>query len=306
MSEYYFKSSDKKTKIHCVSWEPAKHPKAVLFIVHGMCESIMRYNDFASSLAKEGYLVAGHDLLGHGKSINDPKDYGYFADKNGNKILLRDIDIHIDHLREKYPDLPVVMLGHSMGSFLTRQYIYKHGEKLNGVIIMGTGVISRFILSPALLIIKGLARKYGWRHRSDFVQTVGFGSYNKRIKNSKTSYDWLTKDEKIVQKFSQSPENNFIFTLNGFYEMFRSMIDSGNMENISRIPKDLPIFLCSGDEDPVGDYGKGVERAFTLYKHANIKNIKLKLYKGDRHEILNELDRVVVYNDIMNWIDSVI
>lgn len=303
MEEYIFLSSDGKTNIHCVSWETEVKPKAVLLIVHGMCEYIERYSDFASTLAKEGYYVAGHDHLGHGKSIINEENFGFFGGKEGNSYLLSDIENHFNLLKEKFPDVPIFILGHSMGSFLARQFICDERIKLNGAIIMGTGVQSGFNLAFGNFATNLLSVPLGWKFRSNMIQQLAFGLYLRKIKNPRTKSDWLTKDESIVDEFLSKKECTFVFTLNGFHEMFKSIKAAQDINLIRKIPDELPLFMVSGDEDPVGDYRKGVNKAFNLYKSAK-KNIRLKIYQGDRHEILNELDRVVVYNDIMNFIDE--
>lgn len=301
MSSYIFTSSDKKTTIHCRSYEPSSEPKAVLLIVHGMCEYIERYEDFAKYLTGYGIYVAGHDHIGHGHSINTEDDWGFFG-KDGNKHLLKDIDTHVDLLREKFPNLPLVIMGHSMGSFLTRQYLSRKSEKLNAAIIMGTGTQPNALLMFGRSLAGVLSKTKGDHYRSNLIQQIGFGGFLKRIENPETSMDWLTHDREIIDSYTTDPACDFKFTVNGFAEMFKSMLLSQDVNRIKNIRKDLPMFFVAGDEDPVGQYGDGVKKAMDLYKKAGIQNIKCKLYKNMRHEILNEVDRAVPYQDIKDYI----
>lgn len=304
MSDYTFKSADGKTTIHCASWEPEGEIKAALLIVHGMCEFIERYDDFAKYLAKNGIYVAGHDHIGHGQSINSRNDWGYFGN-NGNEILLKDIDTHVDLVKSKLEGVPLVIMGHSMGSFLTRQYICEKSEKLNAAIIMGTGGKPAIVLSFGKALTGLLSKVMGDHHRSNLIQLIAFGTYLKRIKNPKTTSDWLTKDENILKEYRELDACMFTFTVNGFNQMFKSIGLAQDPNLIKKIRKDLPLFFVAGDADPVGDYGKGVRDAVALYISAGIKEVKCKLYENYRHEIINEIGKEVPYEDIKDYILAV-
>lgn len=303
-NDFYYPSSDGETQIHAIKWTPTVEPVAVLQIVHGMVEFIDRYDEFAEYLTKNGIVVVGNDHLGHGQSVANADRYGFFKLDDGNGALLNDINALRLNTAENYPDLPYFILGHSMGSFLTRQYLARHGEGLAGAIIMGTGSQPTIILNVAKGLCAFIASFKGWNYRSKFVDNLAFGAYNKRFEPSRTSRDWLTKDSDIVDSYIANPQCSFLFTLNGYHNLFYSIKDCQNKKNIDKIPKDLPVFFVAGKDDPVGNFGKGVEKACEGFLNAGIQNIMLKLYQNDRHEILNETDRETVFDDILKWIES--
>lgn len=303
-NDFYYPSSDGETQIHAVKWTPTVEPVAVLQVVHGMVEFIDRYDEFAEYLAKNGIVVVGHDHLGHGQSVLSEDRYGFFKLDGGNAALLKDINALRLNTAENFPDLPYFILGHSMGSFLTRQYLARHGEGLAGAIIMGTGSQPTIILNIAKGLCAFIASFKGWEHRSKFIDNLAFGAYNKRFEPSRTSRDWLTKDADIVDSYIANPQCSFLFTLNGYHNLFYSIKDCQHKKNIDKIPKDLPVFFVAGKDDPVGNFGKGVEKACEGFLNAGIQNVMLKLYQNDRHEILNETDRETVFDDILKWIQS--
>lgn len=302
--EFRFKSNDGKTLIHAVEWIPEGEIKAVLQIAHGMCEYIMRYDAFASWLSEQGVYVVGNDHLGHGETVASPADYGYFRKNHGNRYVIKDIHRLRRITEEKYPDVPYFVMGHSMGSFLMRQYICYYGEGLRGAIIMGTGWQPAVVLYGGRVLCHTIALFKGWRHRSKLLDLLAFGSYTSRIRNPKTVQDWLSRNEEVVRLHRTDPKCRFHFTVNGFNNMFKSIRKAEKLFNVIRIPSKLPIFLVSGCEDPVGNYGKGVIKTYKTYKNAGIKDVTMKLYAQDRHEILNELDQDQVYADLKNWIFS--
>lgn len=303
-NDFYYPSSDGETQIHAVKWAPNVEPVAVLQIVHGMVEFIERYDEFAEYLAGNGIVVVGNDHLGHGQSVANEDRYGFFKLENGNEALLTDINALRLNTAENYPDLPYFILGHSMGSFLTRQYLARYGEGLAGAIIMGTGSQPTVMLNVGKGLSSLIASVKGWDYRSKFIDNLAFGAYNKRFEPSRTSRDWLTKDADIVDAYIANPRCTFMFTVNGYYNLFYSIKDCQNKKNIDRIPKDLPVFFVAGKDDPVGNFGKGVEKACDGFIRAGIKDVNIKLYKDDRHEILNETDRKTVFDDILKWIQS--
>lgn len=301
--DLYYDSVDGEHKIHAVEWDPEGEPKAVLQIIHGMTEYIGRYDEFASFLADHGFCVVGNDHIGHGDSVNSPDDYGYFREKNGNKCLLEDIRTLQEMTRKKYPDVPYFILGHSMGSFLARQYIARYGDGLAGAVIMGTGSQPAATLSSAMLLCRLIALARGWKYRSQLIKNMASGNYNKRC-GDKTPAEWLSKNDENKAAYLSNPKCTFIFTVNGYYNLFYSFKDCQDKKTVAKIRKDLPILIVSGAEDPVGNYGKGVEQAYKLYQDAGIEDLQMKLYEGDRHEILNELDREQVYQDLLDWFEK--
>lgn len=307
--ESEFLSSNRKTKIHVISWIPEGDLKGVLQIGHGMVEYIDRYDDFASFMAENGYYVTGNDHLGHGASVTKNEEHGYFGHPEGNKHVIEDMH----HLREliqgELPgqhgtDIPYFMLGHSMGSFLLRQYITMYGKGLAGAIIMGTGYQPGSVVAGGKMLCRLISIAKGWKGRSSFIDNMAIGAYNKQFEPARTRADWLTKDEQIVDKYVSDPWCSFTFTINGYYQMFTGIQTASDKRNIERIPKDLPLLIVSGDKDPVGDNGKGAKMVHDIYQKSGIEDIKMKLYEGDRHEILNELDKETVYSDILEWISD--
>ena len=303
-SEITYLSADGLTTIHATLWLPEGEPRAVLQIAHGMQEYIGRYEPFAVYLTEHGFAVAGNDHLGHGRSVTSEDKLGYFAKKNGNACVLKDMHTLREHMQALYPDLPYFVMGHSMGSFLMRQYIESHGEGLSGAVIMGTGTQPAATLALGKLICRLIAAFRGWEYRSSLVENIAFGSYNKKIHPQKTKHDWITKDESVVKKYESDPWCMFQFTVNGFYNMFLSIQRCQKEENVRRIPRDLPVLFASGAEDPVGNYGKGVKAAYEQCLKCGLRNVKIRLYENDRHEILNETDKKTVWQDLLSWLED--
>lgn len=299
--EFFYPSCDKVTQIHAVEWIPRGQVKAVLQLCHGMVEYIDRYDEFARFLAERGIYVTGHDHLGHGKSVASEDDYGFFHETEGNKYVIGDIHKLRQITEKKYPDIPYVMLGHSMGSFLLRQYLTIYSANLAGAVIMGTGWKGGTVLAMGQLLCRLTAGCRGWKYRSRLVNNLSFGSYNRKFEPGDTNKDWITSDKEKCTEYVKDPLCNFMFTVSGYYQMFEGMKVLTKAENTNKIQKNLPMYFVAGADDPVGSFGKGVVKAFEHYKKAGIRKISMKLYEGDRHEILNETDREQVYEDIYSW-----
>ncbi len=304
--EFYYLSRDGKTQIHAVEWIPEGRVSGVLQLCHGMVEYIERYNEFAEYMCEHGYYVIGHDHLGHGKSVNSEADYGYFPEKDGNRFVIGDIQQLRVMTEKKYPDTPYLMLGHSMGSFLLRQYLTMYGEGLAGVVIMGTGYQPLIILKAGQMICRIAALFKGWRYRSKFVDNLSFGGFNKKFEPSETSRDWVTSDKELRQKYVEDPLCMFRFTLGGYYQMFEGMKVLVKKEYFSHIPKDLPVLFTAGSDDPVGAFGKNVKKVYRQFKAAGMQKVAIKLYAGGRHEVLNETNRTQVYEDLYQWCERCI
>ena len=303
-NDLYFPSVDGKTTIHAIEWVPEGEPKAVLQMVHGMNEYIDRYNEFASFMADNGFFVVGHDHVGHGESVAPDGTRRFFAEKNGNRVLLEDMETVRKTAAEKYPDVPHFILGHSMGSFLVRQFIARHGGSLTGAVIMGTGNQPAMTLKSGIALCSIIGATKGKRYESRLVNKIAMNGNLKRIENPRTIADWLSKNEPNIDAYISNPWCNGMFTVGAYKDMFISIQDCQSKTTIDRIPKELPLLLVSGEEDPIGAYGKGVEAAYESYKKAGIQDVTIKLYPGDRHEILNELDREMVYQDLLDWFSA--
>ena len=302
--EFYYPSKDGLTQIHAISWIPEGEVRGVLQIAHGMVEFIDRYDRFAAFMADNGFYVVGNDHLGHGASVTDPSKYGYFAKHDGNLCVLGDMHQLREDTMKKYPDVPYFLLGHSMGSFLARQYIEVYGEGLAGAIIMGTAYQPMAVLNAGMTMTWVLEKTRGGLYKSNFINNIGIGAYNKAFEPGRTKCDWLTKDEAIVDAYIANPLNQFVFTVNGYYNMFRGIRYCERQKNLDKIPKDLPIFFVSGEQDPVGEFGKGVKKVAESFRKTGIQDVTMKLYPGDRHEILNELDKEKVDQDLLAWMEA--
>ncbi|MBP1926028.1 alpha-beta hydrolase superfamily lysophospholipase [Sedimentibacter acidaminivorans] len=300
--EFYYDSADLITKIHAIKWVPDGEIKCILQIAHGMLEHIERYDEFANAMADLGIVVSGNDHLGHGSSLINEECRGFFSEGDGNKVVIDDMNKLNTILKEEYPNASYFILGHSMGSFLVRQYITIYNSGINGAIIVGTGHQPYALLKTGLIITKLIATFKGWRYRSKFVNNLAIGNNNKKFQPSRTNVDWLSRDKKIVDEYIKDKKIKFIFTLNSYYNMFKGMLTLYDDNNLKKMLKDLPIILLSGDQDPVGNFGKDIVILYDKYKKLGIKDVSYILYKEDRHEILNELDREKVYKDIGDWI----
>lgn len=293
--EFYFDSKSGCDRLHGVRWVPEGRVKAVMQIVHGMAEHIERYDEFARYLAERGVLVVGHSHLGHGKSVKDAEGLGYFAEPDGNACVVADLHTLRTETQKEHPGVPYFILGHSMGSFLTRQYLGLHPEGLAGAVIMGTGDMPPALLKVAKGLCTAIAKVKGWHYRSGMVNGMVVGGYEKEL-----GLGWLSKNEENVARYAEDPLCGFCFTLNGFYGLFSGFERAVTRELAGQIPKNLPLFFVAGSEDPVGNCGKAVTDVYHRYVEAGAK-AQLKLYLGDRHEILNEDDRETVFADIHNW-----
>lgn len=304
--EFTFQSTDGKTQLHAVKHIPAQNPKAILQITHGMVEYIERYRGFADFMEENGFIVVGHDHLGHGHSAASKEDLGYFRENDPSGALVEDMHTLREIMQKGYPDLPYFMLGHSMGSYLLRQYIAQHGEGLSGAVLTGTGYSDPKTTKSALTFVEVLTKLFGSRHRSKLVRDMTYGkSYKKFDMTGATpTNSWLTKNQEIVRKYYSDPYCTYIFTLNGYKGLLESVLYTCDPENVGKIPKDLPILIASGEDDPVGDLGEGVRKVDRMFRLALIRDVTMKLYKGDRHEILNEYDKDQVYHDILAWINA--
>lgn len=303
-TEFTYLSADRITQIHAVMWIPDGEIRGILQIAHGMMEFVQRYGEFAHFLNEHGILVVGNDHLGHGGSVRSGSYYGYFAKENGNRVLLSDMRELQRITQERYPGLPYFLLGHSMGSFLARQYLCLYGTYLDGAIVCGTAWHSGLEAKAGMALCRMIAAFKGWKYRSRLVNRIAIGSFNKKIHPSRTPLDWLSRDEAVVDQYRGDPRTQFVFTLNAYEQMFVGLNYLSSPKNLAKMPKDLPVLFAAGESDPVGDYGLGVKKAAVSFRGAGMKHVTCRLYPNDRHEILNELNRKEVYQDIWEWLEQ--
>ena len=299
----YFPSSDGKTKLHGVIWAPKGEPRAIVQIAHGMVEYVERYEGFAEFLNEHGILVAGNDHLGHGYSYTNEEDKGYFAAKKGDIVPLQDLHRMTLLLQKKYPDIPHFLFGHSMGSFFTRRYLCMYPNEIDGAIICGTGWQPKAVLAGGLAIVKAGTLLRGDHHRCRIVDKLAFGSINKAFEPVRTPKDWLSTNEKSVDEYINDERCGFIFTLNGYRTLFRNMLLAQDMELLQRMDEDLPVLFISGEADPVGNFGKGVKKAVNAFKKAGMEDVECILYPECRHELINELNKEEVFQDVLEWLE---
>ena len=305
VEEIVFNSSNNKNIIRGKIFVPDTNKvKAIIQISHGMCEHIERYEPFINMLNNKGFIVGIHNHLGHGTSINSIEERGYFADRFGYKCLIKDLYKMTEILKEKFPKVPIILFGHSMGSFIARNYISKYGNELAGVILSGT-MGPNPLFEPAIKLCNVIIKQKGPLYRSDKLTGMALElGFNHSIKHSTTKFDWLSRDINQVEKYNNDKETDFSFTISGYKDLLNLVKYANDKKLIETIPKKLPIFIMSGDKDPVGNNGTGVEKVYEDMISAGLKNVNMKLYKNGRHEMINEINQDKVYKDILNWIDN--
>ncbi len=304
--EIYFTSNDGKSRIHAVEWIPDGRPKAILQLVHGMAEHIERYGDFAAFMTEHGYLVVGDNHLGHGKSVGENGQKGYFCEGDAASVLVRDEHKLHEVVEGEYPGIPYFILGHSMGSFITRNYLTEYGHEVQGAVIMGTGMQPKALLALSKTLAKAEKLFKGDTHVSTFIDKLAFGGYYKKIPNYTMKNEWLTSNLDAVQKYNDDPDCGFTFTVNGFSTLFELIWRLHDEERLAGIPKNLPMFFVAGAEDPVGNYGKGVKQAADTVRKAGVQDVTMKLYPGGRHEILNDREHGEVYEDVLSFYEEIL
>lgn len=281
-------------------WEPKGSPKAVILISHGMAEHIARYDALGQHLAGEGFLVAGYNHLGHGEEA--PK-LGFFAEEDGWGKVVTDLKTVMDHISSLAPGRKRILLGHSMGSFLAREYILRYPQGADALILSGSGwhpkplcVLGKSLARIPLALNKG-------EKPSKFLDSLAFSANNKPFKAPGVpKCAWLSRDEAQVKKYEDDPYCGFVFTASGFYDLFSGLNELTKMDRLQNIPKDLPIYFMSGKDDPVGKMGAGVKALEEQYRSAGLKNVSVNLYDGARHELFNEINRDEAVKDMTDWI----
>ncbi len=304
-SEFKLKMHD-GVEIQVYEWIPDKENtiKGIVQIVHGLAEHAKRYSDFARFLTENGYAVFANDHRGHGKTAGDLKNIGYFGPKNGWTNLVSDIKVLSVHARGKYPNKGFFIMGHSFGSFLSRNVVLDPAYRISGAIFSGTAGHPGILGYVGIMLTKLLMYIYPKNSPSVLLNTLSFGAYNKPFKPNRTSYDWLSRDSEEVDKYVQDQYCGNIFSISAFNEIAKGLLFINQQTNINKTPEELSVLFLSGAKDPVGNFGKGVNEVYEKFIKAGIKNISLKIFPDGRHEMLNEINKSEVYQFILNWLNK--
>ena len=281
----------------------AARPRGIIVIAHGMAEHASRYARFAASAVEEGYAVLAGDHRGHGATAA-PGGFGFVAEKGGWERVVADMGTVLDAARRAWPDVPVFLMGHSWGSFLARDLAARRGGDLAGLILLGTGSGVGVLTRPATAICAGESRLRGPRHPSRLLNALAFGPYQRHFAPNRTEADWISRDAKEVDRYVADPWCGFVCTSSFFRDLVAGQGVVNTASHAAAVPAELPMLLASGDRDPVGAMGRGVQRAATLYRRAGVREVSVLLYPGGRHELLNETNRDQVTGDILTWIDG--
>ena len=273
-------------------------------IVHGMAEHQKRYSEFAETLNDNHFTVYTYDQRGHGDTAGSIEKLGFFAPKKGWDKVVSDLHLLVEIVKEENPNLPVFILGHSMGSLVARTYIIKHSKDINGIMLSGTAGHPGLIGKAGIFLSSLITLFRGKKHPSKIMDQLSFGDFNKAFKPNRTKFDWLSNDESVVDKYIDDPYCGTIFSAQFFNDMLKGVEKANNPKFADLISNDLPMFLFSGKDDPVGDFGKGVVKTELMYKKSGMKNIQTILYEKSRHEMLNETNKKNVYSDILNWLNK--
>lgn len=304
LKDFYFDSTAGNSSIRVRTAVPEGPARAVVQIAHGIAEHVERYDEFMTFLAGKGFVVAANDHLGHGKSYKTEAEKGLFTEAPGWNTAVADMAKLHDLMVQDYPGLPYIIFGHSMGSFLARTYIIDYPDKFDLVILSGTGNQGSAMITAGCLMADFFCRKNGAKAVGNELSKIAFGSYLNKIPDHRTEYDWLSRDEAIVDRYIADDDCGFT-AKNGLYrDMMHGIKYITNKKNIAKMDVSKPVYFMSGAEDPVGDYGKGVEKAYKAFCDAGCKDVMIRLYPGGRHEMLNELNKADVYQDVLDWIES--
>ena len=301
---FTFPSSDGRHTCHGSCWQPARDlPRGVVQIVHGVAEHMGRYDWFARFLASHGYAVCGADHLGHGRTGAEDGKFGYFGPRRGWELVTRDVRRLRLMAGDRFPGVPYFLLGHSMGSFLTRTYLCRYPGTVDGAILSGTGQESALLVGAGKALANLIAHIRGPEAVSPLVNELSLGSYNKQFRPNRTGADWISRDEKVVDAYLRDPWCTFTPTVGMFRDMLGGLQYIASPAALAQMDPDTPVYLFSGDRDPVGGNGAGVRKVYGYFEKQGTRDLTMKLYPGGRHEMLNELNREEVYADVLAWLD---
>ena len=303
-NEFTFPSADGKTDIHAVEWLPDIPARAVLQLSHGVSEYILRYAPLAEFLTARGLIVAGHDHLGHGASVAPGAPRLYFGPKGSWSWVVEDLARRRELVRERWPELPCFLLGHSMGSFLARTFLIRFPGAVDGAILMGTGQMRPALIAAGKAVAAAEALRVGEERGSPLVEKLAFGVYNRQFAPNRTAFDWISRNPENVDRYLEDPLCGENPSTGLFREMLSGLSEITDSGALSRMDPETPVLFISGDKDPVGESGAGVKRAYISFQRAGVRDVRLLLYPELRHEILNEREADTVCQDLYAWLEA--
>ncbi|RXI38434.1 alpha/beta hydrolase [Clostridium tetani] len=303
MKEEFFFNNKDNTKIHCIKYMPKDKLKGVVQIIHGMGENSSRYEHLAMKLIRNGYGVYMHDHRGHGKTAEVKENLGHLGDGDVFLKMVYDMKEVTNIIKSELEEVPIFLLGHSMGSFLSQKYISLFGKELKGVILMGTDGRKGRILDVGIALSRKEIKKHGKRHKSRKLNRICFLNCNLAFIPNRTKFDWLSRDTEEVDKFIEDDFLGFYYDNLFFYYFFKGLKNIHKKSVMNKIPKNLPVYICGGSKDPIGRNGRGLLNLYNMYKKIGIKSLTCKIYENGRHEILNERNKENVMKDIIIWIN---
>lgn len=303
MRKDFWMDSQGKGTLHGCCWTPEGEPKAVLQIIHGIAEYVERYDDFANYLNWLGYVVVAEDHMGHGQSIRGGSTQGYFH--GGWFTAVADSYHLLTETRREYPELPYVLFGHSMGSFMARTILCRYPDSgISAAVICGTGWQPEFALPALIRVVEGICDRGDESQPNEKLQNLVFGSYNRKVEHPRTSFDWLTRDARIVDRYLSDPLCGFTASAGLLRDMMKGIRYIEQPENLAAMDKHLPVFFIAGGDDPVGSYGKGVRKAAEAFRKVGMTDVSVRIYPLCRHEILNEINKEEIYEDVAQWLKA--
>ena len=284
-------------------WLPNRDKsRAIIHIVHGLAEHLQRYEPLAQLLVKQGFVVFAHNQRGHGETC-PPGQFGHCAETDGWTLLLNDVAALQREFKRQFPAIPLIILGHSWGSFVTTSYLERSAESVDGAILSGTNYQVPIFYQAILPILKLERLRVGSRGRSKFIDYLIFGRFNNNVRPARTASDWLSRDPLEVDKYVNDPLCGFISTTQLWIDLFSAFSEMSKLTNLQKIPRTLQIYIFGGAEDPTGGQ-RGLSALATKLKQAKIIDVQCRIYPGGRHEMLNETNRAEVFSDILSWLDS--
>ena len=300
-------SSDTSHYLHHTFFAPtasATEIKATLLVVHGMSEHSGRYADFAQFLADKGIAVATYDQLGHGKTVKSASELGFFGEEHPVQSLLKDVIVMADTLKARHVDVPHFIMGHSMGSFIVRTVMKHHAQDFAGAILMGSADADP--LAKVILPINQLLAKVAPKKPNTLFAKAMNKIFNSKLDNriSSSDFAWLSENQASIDAYEADPLAGFNFTNNGYMTLFKLMELGLNKNWANTIAKDFPMLFVSGKNDPVGNMGKGIDKVVNRLNEQGFTSVEVNLYPHMRHEPLHELEKQLVYQDILEWMNS--